>query len=178
VIKGRKPGAPSVTPDTGPVSRHGAHGPAGGQAADLGAIRRSDAIIDVLASRRRLRSRALRDPAVAVLSHLAADVDAAPYQPRQGPAGARSPGAHLVGPRPAGPRSIGPRSAGPPPAGRRPAGARPQGSAIAAAAAAIATAAAVLAAAGLVVIAMLTWLTGVRGWDRSRGRHCRPGRYP
>jgi hypothetical protein len=173
VIKGRKPGAPSVTPDTGPVSRHGAHGPAGGQAADLGAIRRSDAIIDVLASRRRLRSRALRDPAVAVLSHLAADVDAAPYQPCQGPAGARSPGAHLVGPRPAGPRSAGPR-----PAGRRPAGARPQGSAIAAAAAAIATAAAVLAAAGLVVIAMLTWLTGVRGWDRSRGRHSRPGRYP
>jgi hypothetical protein len=25
---------------------------------------------------------------------------------------------------------------------------------------------------------MLTWLTGVRGWDRSRGRHSRPGRYP
>jgi hypothetical protein len=163
VIKGRKPGAPSVTPDTGPVSRHGAHGPAGGQAADLGAIRRSDAIIDMLASRRRLRSRALRDPAVAVLSRLAADVDAAPYQPRQGPAGARP-----VGPCPAGPRS----------AGRRPAGARPQGSAVAAAAAAIATAAAVLAAAGLVIMAMLTWLTGVRGWDRSRGRHSRPGRYP
>jgi hypothetical protein len=155
VIKGRKPGAPSVTPDSGPVSRHGAHGPASGQAADLGAIRRSDAIIDMLASRRRLRTRALRDPAVAVLSHLAADVDAAPYQPCQGPA------------RPAGVR----------PAGRRPAGARPQASAMAAAAAAIATAAAVVAAAGLVVMAMLTWLTGVRGWDRSRGRHSRPGRY-
>jgi hypothetical protein len=163
VIKGRKPGAPSVTPDTGPVSRHGAHGPAGGQAADLGAIRRSDAIIDMLASRRRLRSRALRDPAVAVLSHLAADVDAAPYQPRQGPAGACQAGTRLVGPR-----SV----------GRRPAGARPQGSAVAAAAAAIATAAAVLAAAGLVIMAMLTWLTGVRGWDRSRGRHSRAGRYP
>jgi hypothetical protein len=168
VIKGRKPGAPSVTPDTGPVSRHGAHGPAGGQAADLGAIRRSDAIIDMLASRRRLRPRALRDPAVAVLSHLAADVDAAPYQPRQAPSGVRPAGVRLVGPRPVGPRLP----------GRRPAGARPQGSAVAAAAAAIATAAAVLAAAGLVIMAMLTWLTGVRGWDRSRGRHSRPGRYP
>jgi hypothetical protein len=163
VIKGRKPGAPSVTPGTRPVSRHGALGPAGGQAADLGAIRRSDAIIDMLASRRRLRPRALRDPAVAVLSRLAADVDAAPYQPRRGPAGA-----HLAGPRPAGSR----------PAGRRPGRARPQGSAVAAAAAAIATAAAVVAAAGLVIMAMLTWLTGVRGWDRSRGRHSRPGRYP
>jgi hypothetical protein len=49
---------------------------ASGTAADLGAIRRSDEVIDLLASRRRLRPRALRDPAVAVLSGLIADIDA------------------------------------------------------------------------------------------------------
>jgi fatty acid desaturase len=110
VIEGREPGAPR------------------GQAADLGAIRRSDAIIEMLASRRRLRSRVLRDPAVAVLSSLVHDVEA----------------------------------------GARPAGARPRHTAAAAAAAAIAVAAAVVAAAGFVVVAMLTRLTGARGWERSR----------
>ena len=58
MIEGREPGAPR------------------GQAADLSAIRRSDAIIEMLASRRRLRSRALRDPAVAVLSSLVHDIEA------------------------------------------------------------------------------------------------------
>ena len=90
--EGREPEAPSVTPDTGPVSRSGTHVPAGGGVpgadgpvagdgqfpADLGAIRRSDAIIEMLASRRRPSRRALRDPVVAMLSGLAADVDAAP----------------------------------------------------------------------------------------------------
>lgn len=155
MIRGRRPGAPSVTPVTGPVSRHGGHG----QEADLSAIRRSDAIIDMVASRRRLRPRALRDPAVAVLSSLVADVNAASCRPRPAagcPAGAR---ARLVAARsrPAGAHS-------------RPAAARPRGSAAAAAAAAIATAVAVVAAAGLVVVVMLTRMAGARGWDRYRGR--------
>jgi hypothetical protein len=109
VIEGREPVAPR------------------GQAADLGAIRRSDAVIEMLAGGRRLRSRALRDPAVAVLSSLVNDVEAA-------------------------------RS--------RPAGARSQGTTTAAAA--VAAAAAVLAAAGLLVIAMLTRLSGARRWERFR----------
>lgn len=100
-----------------------------GQAADLGAIRRSDAVIEMLAGRRRLRSRALRDPAVAVLSSLVHDIEAA-------------------------------RS--------RPARARSHGTAAAAAAAAVAVAAAVVAAAGLLVIAMLTRLSGARRWERFR----------
>jgi hypothetical protein len=58
VIEGREPGAPR------------------GQAANLGAIRRSDAVIEMLAGRRRLGSRVLRDPAVAVLSSLVHDIEA------------------------------------------------------------------------------------------------------
>jgi hypothetical protein len=74
VIKGREPGAPR------------------GQAADLGAIRRSDAVIEMLASRRRLGSRVLRDPAVAVLSSLVHDIEAGAQpvaaRPRHTPAAA------------------------------------------------------------------------------------------
>jgi hypothetical protein len=173
VIEGREPGAPSVTPDTGLVSRSGTHVPAGGrtadagQAADLDAIRRSDAVIDMLASRRRLRLRMLRDPAIALLASLNADVDAPPRLARllevRGQAGS---GRHAAPARWPGHRVPGPRSA---PAGSR-------GSAAAAAAAAIATAAALVAAASLVIAAMLTRLTGVCNWDRSRGRPARPGR--
>jgi hypothetical protein len=224
VIEGREPEAPSVTPDTGPVSRSGTHVPAGrgvpgadgpvaadgqfsgavpaaeagpaagpeqeagdGPAADLGAIRRSDAIIEMLASRRRPSRRALRDPVVAMLSGLAADVDAAPcraasrpvtgagHQPRHarrtgyiGRAGydRRNGYAHRAGSG----RWPDHRAGRP---GRM--GARHPGSAAAAAAAAIAMAAALAAAAGLVIVAMLTRLTGARAWDRSRGR-IRPGR--
>ena len=137
MIEGREPEAPSVTPDTGPVSRFGTHVPAGGgvpgadgpvaghgqfsgagpaaeagpaagaglaagpeqeagdgPAADLGAIRRSDAIIEMLASRRRPSRRARRDPVVAMLSGLAADVDAAPCRAASRPVtgAARQPG--------------------------------------------------------------------------------------
>jgi hypothetical protein len=60
---------------------------ASGTAADLGAIRRSDEVIDLLASRRRLCPRVLRDPAVAVLASLIADIDAPGARSR--PAGAR-----------------------------------------------------------------------------------------
>jgi hypothetical protein len=56
----------------------------GGTAADLGAIRHSDEVIDLLASRRQLRPRVLRDPAVAVLASLIADIDASGARSRPG----------------------------------------------------------------------------------------------
>jgi hypothetical protein len=64
------------------VPRHGAR--TGRQAADLGAIRRTDAVLDLLASRRRIPARVFRDPAIALLRSLAADVDAAPRPGRRG----------------------------------------------------------------------------------------------
>jgi hypothetical protein len=57
---------------------------ASGTAADLGAIRHSDEVIDLLASRRRLRPRVLRDPAFAVLASLIADIDAPGARSRPG----------------------------------------------------------------------------------------------
>jgi hypothetical protein len=60
-------------------------GRAGWPVADLGAIRLSEEIIEMLASRR-IPARALSDPAVALLSSLTADVDnAAPAAWRAGP---------------------------------------------------------------------------------------------
>jgi hypothetical protein len=156
VIEGREPEAPSVTPDTGPVSRPGIHAPADGQTADLGAIRRSDALIDMLAGRRSPGRRALRDPAVALLSSLTADIDAAPCRATFRPVMGRT---HRMGARHQGRME-----------------ARHQGNAAAAAAAAIATAAALAAAAGLILVAMLTRLTGARGCDRSGRRPAGPGR--
>jgi hypothetical protein len=47
----------------------------GGPAFDLAAIRRSEAIINLLGARRLLRPRAIHDPAIIALSVLAADVD-------------------------------------------------------------------------------------------------------
>lgn len=71
MITGRGPGAPSVTPDM-VVTLHRADR---SQTADLSAIRRTDALIDLLASRRLLRPRALGDPVLELLSSLTADVD-------------------------------------------------------------------------------------------------------
>ena len=51
---------------------------------DLSEIRRTDEIIDQLASHRRPHSRAFLDPAVAVLASLITDVDAAPLAPVRG----------------------------------------------------------------------------------------------
>jgi len=73
VITGRGPGAPSVTGDMEFALRPAEHS----QAVDLSAIRRTDAIADLLAARRLLRPRALGDPAITLLRALAADVDAA-----------------------------------------------------------------------------------------------------
>lgn len=76
MITGRGPGAPGVTPGMAFTRRVAAQGEPGDQTTDLSAIRRSDAIIDLLARRRLARPRSLHDPALAALSALAEDVDA------------------------------------------------------------------------------------------------------
>jgi hypothetical protein len=113
---------PAVTP------RHGARAGARRPAADLSAIRRSDALIELLASRRRIGARVLRDPAVTLLRSLAADADAT-----------ASPG-RLAGPRRRAGRHHAP-------------GARPH--AAAAAVAAVFAIAAAVAAAALVIAGAL-----------------------
>jgi hypothetical protein len=123
-----------VTPQTGPVPRRGARGRAGWPSADLGAIRRSEELIEMLASRR-VPPRALGDPAVAVLSRLTADIDAPP--------------GHAAWPP--GPRHRAGRA-------RR---AWPHAAAAAAVAAAIATLTA-MAAAGLMIVGMFARLRDTR----------------
>jgi len=119
------------------VPHRGAGARSGRPAADLGAIRRSEELIELLASRR-VPARALSDPAVALLSRLTADIDAA-----RGPAVWR-----------AGPRHRARRA--------RPAGAWPHAAAAAAVAAAVATLTAV-AAAALVIVGMCARLSAARG---------------
>jgi len=75
VITGRGPGAPSVTPDVVLTLPPDARRDPGNPAVDLSAIRRSESIINLLAARRLLRPRAIHDPAIVLLSVLAADVD-------------------------------------------------------------------------------------------------------
>jgi hypothetical protein len=130
------------------------------QAVDLSAIRRTDAIVDLLAARRLLRPHALGDPAITLLRALAADVGAA--EARQA---TRRPG---TAPR----RPL------------RPAGQTRRGSgwAPSAAAAAVITSAAAavvaVAAAGLVVMSALTRLGGMsrhQMYRRMPRRITRPG---
>jgi hypothetical protein len=99
---------------------------------DLGAVRRSEEIIEMLASRR-IQVRALADPAVVLLSSLTADVDAA------------APPAWRGGPRQRARRA-------------RPGGTWPHAAAAAAVAAAIATLTAVAAAALMIA----GWATAIR----------------
>jgi hypothetical protein len=75
VITGRGPGAPSVTPDMVFTLQPNARSEPGKPAIDLSAIRRSEAILNLLGARRLLRPRALHDPAIVLLGVLAADVD-------------------------------------------------------------------------------------------------------
>jgi hypothetical protein len=153
LITGRGPGAPSVTPGMVSTRRRAPHG----QAVDLTAIRRTDAILDLLARRRLLRPRALGDPAITLLSSLAADVDTrpAPAEPQAG-AAARPQGRTRPGPL----------------AGRRYAGAHRRRAAVppvpAVAAAAAVTVAAAVAAAGMAVAGMLTRLGGAARGGRVR----------
>jgi hypothetical protein len=124
-----------VTPDRARAPGHDARSRAGRPAADLGAIRRSDAVIDLLAGRRRIGARALRDPAVALLRGLNADVDATAFPARL--AGRRRAGRHHAP------------------------GSWPHAAAAAAVAAAIATLTAV-AAAALVLVGVLARLSVAR----------------
>jgi hypothetical protein len=117
------------------VAGRGGRARAGWPAADLGAIRRSEELIEMLASRR-IPPRALSDPAVVVLSSLTADVDGA--VPPILRAGSR----HRAG-------------------RGRPAGAWPHAAAAAAVAAAIATLTAV-AAATLMILGMFARLSAAR----------------
>ena len=76
MITGRGPGAPGVTSGVEFARGRVAAGNPGDGAVDLSEIRRSEEIIDVLAERVAVPARMLRDPAVTLLSALAADVDA------------------------------------------------------------------------------------------------------
>jgi hypothetical protein len=77
VITGRGPGAPGVTSDAEFTRGRVTAGSPGDGAIDLGEIRWSEEIINMLAGRAATPAAARRDPAVALLSALAADVDAA-----------------------------------------------------------------------------------------------------
>jgi hypothetical protein len=75
VITGRGPGAPGVTPGLEFTRRRAAPGGTGGQAVDLGEIRRAEEAINVLAARRAAGPELTHDPALALLSALVAEVD-------------------------------------------------------------------------------------------------------
>ena len=180
MITGRGPGAPSVTGDMEFALRPAEHS----QAVDLSAIRRTDAIADLLAARRLLRPRALGDPAITLLRALAADVDAADTSrtsrpARRGGAPVRRGGAPIRrggapvrwggGPARRGGESVRPGTRRPVTADHRPLGPagqtrRTSGWAPSAAAAAVITSAAAavvaMAAVGLVVMGALTRLGG------------------
>ena len=89
MITGRGPGAPGVTPGLEFTRRRAAAGGTGGQAVDLGEIRRSGEAIDVLAARGAAGPDLSHDPVLALLGALVADVDtpsplAGPGDPRAG----------------------------------------------------------------------------------------------
>jgi len=75
VITGRGPGAPGVTPGLKLTRRRATAGATGGQAVDLGEIRRSEEALNVLAARGAGGPQHSRDPALALLGALVADVD-------------------------------------------------------------------------------------------------------
>jgi hypothetical protein len=75
VTGGRRPAAPGGSPGSGAARRRGQRAGAGAHIIELGTIRHADAILDLLAARRLAWPAARRDPATAVLSVLAADVD-------------------------------------------------------------------------------------------------------
>jgi hypothetical protein len=78
VITGRGPGAPGVTSDAEFTRGRVTAGNPGDGAIDLGEIRWSEEIINVLAARAATPAGMRHDPAVALLSALAADIDAVP----------------------------------------------------------------------------------------------------
>lgn len=167
MITGRGPGAPSVTPNTVLTLRQSAPD----QTDDLTAIRQTDALIDLLGSRRLRRPHTSGDPALILLSSLAADVDCSAHTGSADagtvPAGAAQAAVMETGAR------HGPGAADSLPATER--AAAGEWVHATAAAAVMATAVALLAVAGLVVAGMLVRLTGMpaRMWFRRSGG---PGR--
>ena len=89
MITGRGPGAPGVTPGLEFTRRRATAGRTGGQAVDLGEIRRSEEAINVLAARSAAGPDLTLDPALALLGALVADVDT--------PGTLAAPGAHVLG---------------------------------------------------------------------------------
>jgi hypothetical protein len=75
VITGRGPGAPGMTPGLDFTRRRADEGAPGTVAADLGEIRRAEEAIELLAVRAAAPPGLRDDPAVALLTALAADVD-------------------------------------------------------------------------------------------------------
>jgi len=75
VITGRGPGAPGITPGLEFTRRRAGAAAPGTVAADLGEIRAAEEAIDLLARRAGAPPGPLGDPALALLSALAADVD-------------------------------------------------------------------------------------------------------
>ena len=92
MITGRGPGAPGVTPGLEFTRRRAAAGGTGGQAVDLGEIRRSEEAINVLAARGAAGAQLPHDPALALLGALVADVDTPSARPEPGEPGVGEPG--------------------------------------------------------------------------------------
>ena len=76
MITGRGPGAPGMTPGLDFTRRRADDAAPGTVAADLGEIRQAEAVIDRLAARAPVPPGRPDDPALALLTALAADVDA------------------------------------------------------------------------------------------------------
>jgi hypothetical protein len=175
-----------VTPDVVCTQRRAARS----EAVDLSAIRRTDALIDLLASRRLLRPRSLGDPVITLLSSLNSDVDEPARAPRRLAGGVvarprgRRIGAGLLGRSHGGGPAAGPpgrprvvaasrparRLGAPVPGAHRYQGAhrRNGGPWVRALAAAMVFIAVAVTAAGLMVAGMLTRLTGASGGRESR----------
>jgi hypothetical protein len=81
VITGRGPGAPGVTSDAEFTRGRVTAGNPGDGAIDLGEIRWSEEIINLLAARAATPAAVRRDPALALLSALTADIDAGDVTP-------------------------------------------------------------------------------------------------
>jgi hypothetical protein len=97
VITGRGPGAPGITPGLDFTRRRAGEAAPGTVAADLGEIRRAGEAIDLLAARAATPAGRLDDPALALLSALAADVDQPGTSVRQEWVVRRAPSRGLTG---------------------------------------------------------------------------------
>jgi hypothetical protein len=97
VITGRGPGAPGMTPGLDFTRRRAGEAAPGTVAADLGEIRRAGEAIDLLAARAATPAGRLDDPALALLSALAADVDQPGTSVRQEWVVRRAPSRGLAG---------------------------------------------------------------------------------